>query len=114
MPCFDEGFWNMAAGRIFLFKNAVIALLVKICTTSTTLKDFVCFSLTLPIKMLILNLLTVYHLRSQGYSDWVCGHKIGRGDFIFCSDFCSAGAVGSKENREIPLSAVTKQMGRDC
>lgn len=64
--------------------------------------------------MFILKLLTVYHLKSQGYCELVCGHKTGRGDFIFCLDFCSTGAVESKDNREIPVSAVTKQMGRDC
>lgn len=64
--------------------------------------------------MLLLKLLTVYHLRSQGYCDLVCGHKIGRGDFIFCLDFCSTGAVESKDNREIPVLAVTKRLGRDC
>lgn len=64
--------------------------------------------------MLILKLLTVYHLRSQNYCDVVCGHKIDRGDFFFCLDSCSTGAVKSKGNREIPVSAVTKWMGRDC
>lgn len=71
-----------------------------------------CVFLYLPIKMLILKLLTVYHLKSQGYCD--CGHKIGRGDSIFCLDFCLTGAVESKDNREIPVSAVTRQWGRDC
>lgn len=52
--------------------------------------------------MLILKLLTAYHLKSQGCCDLVCGHKIGRGDFIFCLDSCSTGAVESKDNREIP------------